>query len=420
MGFHLFGHLPDPFTLYRAVSALPAGSTIWVDEGGVGAPRSFASIAGVLASARQTPSHGLTEAVRTSVLDSVRHHLVADVEVGAFLSAGVDSGALVGLMRDAGQARIRTLTLAFSEFAGTPGDEAPLAEAVAAHYGTDHTTRRVDRAEFLADLPAIFDAMDQPSIDGINAWFISKAAREGGAEGRHIGAGRRRAPGRLPLVPGCAEVAAPFRAPGADAGARQSWWTAFSVPRRRGLPGIIPRPSACCGSRAIGPAPIFLLRRAVLLPFELGEVLDEGVVRAGMERLDPLGLLRSAMTPDPGSDVGRVAALEASSYMKNQLLRDADWAGMAHGVEVRTPLVDYDVLKALAPYTAALTAQAGKRALAAAPVSPLPPEICERPKSGFAVPVRAWTTGETARPHRLDSRPWAKRVLDHTLSEGVS
>ena len=116
--------------------------------------------------------------VREALLDSVRHHLVADVPVGAFLSAGVDSGALVGLMREAGQQDIQTVTLAFDEFRGTPNDEAPEATAVADFYGTRHTTRVVGENEFRADLPAIIEAMDQPTIDGINAWFVSKAAHE--------------------------------------------------------------------------------------------------------------------------------------------------------------------------------------------------------------------------------------------------
>src|SRR5262249_55216316 len=115
---------------------------------------------------------------RQALLDSVRHHLVADVPVGAFLSSGIDSGALVGLMCDAGQRDIQTVTVAFDEFRGTDADEAPLAAEVAAQYGTQHTTRVVTEQEFRDDLPRILDAMDQPTIDGLNTWFVSKAARE--------------------------------------------------------------------------------------------------------------------------------------------------------------------------------------------------------------------------------------------------
>src|SRR5947209_14608498 len=83
-------------------------------------------------------------------------------------------------MRDAGQSNIRAITLAFEEFAGSDEDEAPVAARVARHYGASHVVRRVGKKEFDDDLPAIFDAMDQPSIDGVNTWFISKATKEAG------------------------------------------------------------------------------------------------------------------------------------------------------------------------------------------------------------------------------------------------
>ena len=154
-----------------------------VDACGVHAPNRFHSIAGayaeaeVQAQARKAPERA-GEIIREALRDSVRHHMVADVPVGAFLSAGINSGALVGLMRDAGQADIQTVTLSFEEFSGGRHDEAPLAAEVARLYGTRHTNRVVTEAEFRTDLPLILSAMDQPSIDGINTWFVSKAAHE--------------------------------------------------------------------------------------------------------------------------------------------------------------------------------------------------------------------------------------------------
>src|SRR6185312_5085215 len=118
--------------------------------------------------------------MRAAVRDTVRHHLVADVPVAVFLSAGLDSGALLGTMAELGAKNISAVTLSFAEFAGTANDEAPLAREVAARYGAHHIVRTVDRAEFERDLPAMLDAMDLPTIDGINTWFVAKAAREAG------------------------------------------------------------------------------------------------------------------------------------------------------------------------------------------------------------------------------------------------
>jgi asparagine synthase (glutamine-hydrolysing) len=182
VGFHLFGSVPEPFTLYRDIRSLPAGHTQWVDAAGPCEPKPFSNLAEVLAkgAANSVSAAQIPERVRDGVLDSVRAHLLADVEVGVFLSAGVDSGALLGCMRDAGYREVRAITLAFEEFNGTSEDEAPLADQVCKRYGARHVVRHLSQQEFVEDLPAILEAMDQPSIDGVNTWFVSKAAKEAG------------------------------------------------------------------------------------------------------------------------------------------------------------------------------------------------------------------------------------------------
>jgi asparagine synthase (glutamine-hydrolysing) len=160
----------------------------------------------------------------------------------------------------------------------------------------------------------------------------------------------------------------------------------------------------------------YLLRRGLFLPYELKEVMDPTVAREGLRRLKPLRRLAEHLSPDPGSDVGRVCVLESAQYMRNQLLRDADWAGMAHGVEIRVPLVDVTLLEALAPALPALAPGMGKTALAKAPIVPLPAKIVARAKTGFAVPAwgnatldqsvgrQAWTKG-------LEARHWSRVIF---------
>ncbi len=424
VGFHLFGSVPEPFTLYREIRALPAGHTQWVDVAGAREPKPFAMLAETLAKgATQRTSADLHERVRAGVLDSVRAHLLADVEVGVFLSAGVDSGALLGLMRDAGQARIRAITLAFEEFRGTSEDEAPLAAQVCEHYGAHHIARRLDEQEFVHDLAAILEAMDQPSIDGLNTWFVSKAAKEAGLKVAISGLGGdelfggypsfldvprwRRRFGAFAGVPGLGFLVRKFIgrvAPG------------FSRTRPKAL-GLLEHSSTWAGT--------YLLRRGLFLPSELREVMDPEIAREGMRRLNPLRRLEAILVPDPGSDVGRVCALESAHYMRNQLLRDADWAGMAHSLEIRVPLVDFALLGALAPAIPTITHGAGKAALAAAPSVPLPSEIVERAKSGFGVPIGAWLSaaaGEVSasadrvpETKGLVSRRWSRAVLNGAL-----
>ncbi|MGB6026016.1 MAG: asparagine synthase (glutamine-hydrolyzing), partial [Candidatus Sulfotelmatobacter sp.] len=355
VGFHLFGSVPEPFTLYRDIRALPAGHTQWVDAAGPREPKPFSNLADVLAKGADNPAPvaEISERVRAGVLDSVRAHLLADVEVGIFLSAGVDSGALLGCMRDAGQREIRAITLAFEEFHGTSEDEAPLAARVCEHYGAHHIVRPLCEREFVEDLPAILEAMDQPSIDGVNAWFVSKAAKEAGLKvaisglgGDEILAGYpsfldlprwHRRFGPLTAIPGAGFLARKLMAAVAPA---------FSRVTPKAL-GVLEYSGSWAGT--------YLLRRGLFLPHELPGVMDPEIAREGLRRLRPLRRLAANLTPDPSSDVARVCVLESAQYMRNQLLRDADWAGMAHSLEIRVPLVDFTLLRALAPVIPVLT-----------------------------------------------------------------
>jgi asparagine synthase (glutamine-hydrolysing) len=430
VGFHLLGSVPEPFTTYRDIRSLPAGSWITVNGAGIGKLAQYASISSIYrdaeAQAQDVPEADIHELFREALADSVRHHLVSDVPVGAFLSAGVDSGALVGLMRDAGQSDIRTVTLAFEEFRGTNADEAPLADLVARHYGTRHTTRWVGSAEFRSDLPKIIEAMDQPSIDGINTWFVSKAAHEHGLKVAVSGVGGdellggystfKSLPGRvgwLRLLPWQRRLGAGF---GSLVGAARA--LGFQVhPKSAGL--------VTYGSNYSG---AYLLGRGLFLPAEVGSIIhDEEMVREGLARLSPVSHIQNVLSPQPQTGFGKVAVLESSMYLRNQLLRDTDWAGMAHSLEIRTPLVDHTLLRKVAPIMVKQTRPSGKTLLAEAPKLGLPKEIVNRRKSGFGIPVRPWfrniigeeARGDTAKmDERLWSRSWARQIFA-MASEGA-
>jgi asparagine synthase (glutamine-hydrolysing) len=400
VGFHLFGAVPEPFTLYRDIRALPAGHTQWIDAAGPRPPRPFVRVADILArgARHRAPPEELAARVRSATLDSVRAHLLADVEVGVFLSAGVDSGALLGLMRDAGQDRIRAITLVYDEFSGSSEDEGPVAATLARHYGAEHVVRHVGEREFREDLPAIIEAMDQPSIDGVNTWFVSKAAAEHGLKVAVSGAGGDELLAGYPSfrdIPRWVGWLRATSAPGLGAAVR---WLAGAI-----APEIKRRVPKALGMMEFGGGypGAYLLRRGLFLPYELREHLDADLAREGLRRLDPLRRLAGLIEPDPGSPIGRVAALEAGAYMRNQLLRDADWAGMAHSLEIRLPLVDIATLEALAPCLPGLSASQGKRALAAAPSRPLPMAVVERAKTGFGVPDWSFAAQGPAQPPAL-------------------
>lgn len=418
VGFHLFGAVPEPFSLYRDIRALPAGHTQWVDRAGPQAPRPYVSLAAILADGarRPSPADELVARVRAAAGDSVAAHLLSDVAVGVFLSAGVDSGAMLGLMRDAGAGEIRAITLAFEEYRGTDEDEAPLAAEIAARYGARHEIRRVGQAEFEADLPDILAAMDQPSIDGVNTWFVAKAAREAGLKVALSGLGGDE------LLAGYTTFADLPRW-------RRRYGLAASLPGLGRLaratmgalaPGLLRRrPKAAGMLEWAGSWPgVYLLRRGLFLPHELARLMDPDAARQGLRRLGLMRRLGAALQPDPGSDVGRICVLESSFYMRSQLLRDADWAGMAHSVEIRPPLVDIALLRALAPALPALRPGAGKAALAAAPAVPLPASLVDRAKTGFTVPTGAWMANAAPRAAAADE-PVRKGVVSRGWSQLV-
>jgi asparagine synthase (glutamine-hydrolysing) len=413
VGFHVWGSVPEPFTLFRDIRALPAGCTQWVDEAGPREPQAYANLASALAegASAPAPTRETGERLRAAVLDSVRAHCVADVEVGLFLSAGVDSGAMLGLMRDGGQSRVRAITLAFDEFRGEVDDEAPLASKVAALYGAEHIVRRVGEAEFRADLPAILEVMDQPSIDGVNTWFVAKAAREAGLKVALSGLGGDELLAGYPSfrdIPRWSRLMGPpARLPGLGVGLRM-------LGRGLGLGRAAPK---ALGILEYGGdyAGAYLLRRGLFLPYELPALLGADMAREGLRRLRPRRRVRASLAPAPASSVSRVCALESANYLRNQLLRDADWAGMAHSLEIRCPLVDYRLLAEFAPAIPNLTADGGKRALAAAPSTPLPLTHVERAKTGFSVPSQQWLAdrlrnkGEKTRG--LVSRAWGLELM---------
>jgi len=265
----------------------------------------------------------------------VRYHLVADVPVGFFLSSGVDSTTMTVLAREAGAEELRTVTLAFDEYRGKAEDEVPLAEKVARRLGALHEARRVGRDDFESEYPRILSALDQPTIDGINTYFVSRAAAEAGLKVAISGLGGDELFGGYPSFK---EIPNTVR-----------WLRPFSL-----LPGLgktfrvvsAPVLKRCTSPKYAGLLEYggsyggaYLLRRGLYMPWELPEFLDGDLVREGWEELKILTRLEDTAN-GIRSPHAKVCAMEMAWYMRSQLLRDSDWAGMAHGLEIRVPYID--------------------------------------------------------------------------------
>ncbi|HTV17074.1 MAG TPA: asparagine synthase (glutamine-hydrolyzing) [Polyangiaceae bacterium] len=418
-GFYLWGSVPEPWSIERHVLALPAGHWLEVRDGAARSPRAWDDLRRHWrAPAEPLSSAELEARVRAAVLDSVRAHCVADVPVSVFLSGGVDSGAIAGAMAAEG-ARVEGVTIGCAEFEGRAQDEVPGARAIAERYGIAHHVRTVGKDEFEADLPRIFDAMDQPSIDGINTWFASKAAAERGYKVVLSGVGgdellcgygsfervarAARLGRRVRLLPGLAPLLGGLGALAADA---------LKQPKL-----------ARVGAQLASLEGLYQLERGLFFPAELPGLMGEAAAREGLDALGDFAASGAARARD---DWASVALLESTSYLRNQLLRDSDWASMAHSLELRTPLCDARLLEALGPYLSSFRGGRGKRWLARCPEPPLDAAIVARDKTGFGLPMAAWLDAPALPSDERSSRParasapraetWARRWARHVAA----
>lgn len=406
--FWLLGSVAEPHTWYQAIQALLPGHCAWIDAGRMGTPQLWWDVA---VAWRDAPialplAAEVRERVRTALRASVSAHLVADVPVGVFLSGGIDSGALAGLMMEAGAQNLQGITIAYDEFAGTHNDEAPVAASLAAHYGITHHVRRVTRKEFEADLPRILAAMDQPSVDGINTWYATKAVAELGLKVVVSGVGGDElfqgysSFAQLPrLVSGWGLASRlPFAMP--LAGAAMGWKTRRSGNARwQHLP-----------EWARSMAGAWWLRRGLYAPAELSALMGQDLAAEGLAGFSPeawVGQMSGALAADGRLAVGQI---ESTTYLRNQLLRDSDWASMDHSVELRTPLVDAWLLRDLQPMLGGFGQFPNKRLLAEAPARPLPEALIKRPKTGFGIPVQAWLKQIDKASGGGPSHAWAREV----------
>ena len=407
VGFFLWGHLPEPYTLYREVRSVPAGTTIWIGRNGQRQTEMYADLPGLLGAPGSPTSADPIEAeqrLHTALLDSVRHHMVADVEVGVFLSAGLDSTTIAALASEVG-GRVRTVTLGFEEFRGSVLDETPIAEAVARHYGTVHSTVWISKADFDRDLERVLDRMDQPSIDGVNTYFVAKAAAEAGLKVALSGLGGDEILGGYPSFHQIPKlVSAVRRLPSPELLGRGVRTLLVPFARRVTSPkyaGLIEYGGSYGGA--------YLLRRGLYLPWEVPSLLDSSLVEEGFRQLETLSRLEETAARSD-STRGKISALESVWYMRNQLLRDTDWASMSHSLEVRVPLVDWTLwgeVTALLRMVPSLD----KRAMARAPKQQLPGDVLERRKTGFVTPTREWAYGRVERANNdRGLRAWAKYV----------
>ncbi|MDB5597952.1 MAG: Asparagine synthetase [Hyphomicrobiales bacterium] len=403
--YWLTGSVAEPHTWFAGARSFPPGHFAWVDESGMRTPVCWHSVADDFVNTAPQPIAQTRDQVIEAVRSSVAAHHVSDVPVGVFLSGGIDSGAIAGLLSALQDRPVQAITLRFGEFEGTIADETSAARVIAGTYGLDHHVRVVTQAEFREDRPRILADMDQPSVDGVNSWYASKAIAElklkvalSGVGGDELFQGY----GHMSTLPRLVAASALLsRLPGWS---RVSHSLASAQASRSGNPRWLEFPDR------LGSLPgSWLARRGLFAVSELSSLMGEDLAREATSRASVQDWIERQFPESPVDPRVTMSLIESRMYLRNQLLRDSDWASMAHSVELRTPLVDVELLGDVAPYLASLRHFKGKTLLAAAPTPPLSDAIVQRPKTGFAIPVQQWLgagAGATEHP----TREWAREV----------
>jgi asparagine synthase (glutamine-hydrolysing) len=414
VSFLVWGFIVEPHTLYLDIRALPAGSTLWIDAHGARKPAQYWSATEVLRSAEADAGacnlvspETRREILREALVDSIRHHMVSDVPVGVFLSGGLDSASLIALASEMGLGELRALTLGFDELRGMPADETVCADEIASIYLTRHETHWIGAQKFFEERRQILTAMDQPSIDGANVYFVSKMAATAGMKVALSGLGGDELFGSYPSfqqIPHITRLMRPFSAV-------SSFGVGFRTVAAPVLSQFTSPKYASLFEFGTSTEDAYLLRRGLFLPWELPQVLDPDVAWQGWQELEVKARLRE-VTDGIKSPYAQVAALEMSTYMRNQLLRDSDWAGMAHSIEIRVPFVDAALLRQLAPFIVSQS-PVGKTDMTNTLRTPLPDNILQRPKTGFSVPIRDWLMQDqnVGSQNERGLRGWAKYIL---------
>lgn len=457
LSYLAFGSVCEPWTIVEGVKALPPGQLLTLENGSVTAREYWNPLQAAPSESQPTSRDRIATVDRLpSILrDAVLSHLISDVPVGVFLSGGIDSSALVGVLSHNG-VRPNTFSLVFQE---AEFDEAKYSRQVARHFGTEHHEISVSQHDLLAALPEALSAMDQPTIDGINTYLVSAKTQAAGVKVALTGLGAdemfagysnfRRVPmmerfsqrfRRLPkLTRRTLSAALALFAGKGDRNRKLAEWAANDTDTETDD-----------NDSAVHSCfhPYFLMRtlfgraeRGALLSerFEYSEraledLLHESIVQ--VSNLDP---------------VNRVSYLESHWYMRNTLLRDSDFMSMAHGLELRVPFLDRSLVEACFRIPGDQKLQGGlpKSLLLASLGVELPPEIVNRPKRGFTLPFERWLRSEmrqsvetvllagAAHPHSLNpeavrnvwhrflagetswSRPWSLFVLRHWCDQNL-
>lgn len=367
--FMLFGHLPEPYTTLQDVVPLEKGTWLQIEVPSLqyktGVHTQFSFRPDITQSAE-----ALTH-LREVLPKAVKRHLISDAPIGLFLSGGIDSSLLTLLAQPYIGQNLKTLSITFED---ATLNEAPYQKIIADKTGAHHESFLVTEQEFKEHLPEIIEAMDQPSTDGINSYFISYYARNYGLTAVLSGIGADELFGGYP-----------------------SFTRANHVAKLRKIPAFLPGLAEYLPSDKFKKLSFFEFKNDVAgYLFNRGAFsLAQTAALTGKSKADLLTILEGVRLHKPkGIKDNRDTAswLETNLYMQNQLLKDSDYMSMWHSLEIRVPFLDKEVMNVAFSIDPSIKYHPtiGKHLLIEAFKDLLPDAIWNRKKMGFTFPFYQW------------------------------
>ena len=373
--FLQLGSVPVPLTTVKNVYSLPSGHYMTVDKGGASL-KQYWNLSNYFNKSSKTVSFDeALSSTRTLLEESVKLHLISDVPLGVFLSGGIDSSSLVALASKYRDKPLTTLSIIFNE---PEYNEAQYMRLMAKKYKTDHREVLLQNKDFLNELPKIFSCMDEPTIDGVNTYFISKAAKEAGLTVVLSGVGGD----EVFLGYKHFKLAKNLECP---------------IKFINKLPALIRKIPIKLLTQNLSkisyfedPSPqnSYLAFRGLFTPVQIQDLL--GISEADFQSYgEPFQSLNGSI---PNSLVDSFDFLDFEHYLQDQILKDTDFMSMAHSIELRVPYLDHFLVEYVVGLQSNLKLHNGvnKSLLVKALGDDLPGEIWNRPKMGFIFPFDRW------------------------------
>jgi asparagine synthase (glutamine-hydrolysing) len=418
----LFGSVSEPSTLVEGIHSLPPGHRLVISAGSRHSevhPESywdFAESAQPSLDTRGLERGSASKFLRSLLEESVESHLVADVPIGIFLSSGIDSTVLVSLAAQRG-GPVYTLTVVFQE---REFSEAEVARRTAQRFGTIHQELLLTAEDVLARLGEAVGALDQPSMDGINSYFVSWAARQTGLKVALSGLGGDE------IFGGYSTFRSTPRAQTAAALARSLPFHSYISSAAEGVTALVSKKDAHRKMAALWndpdslPHPYFYTR-LLFTPKQVQELMTNSSY--AVEPWEDW-LTQTARGSEQLDDFTAVSCLESRSYMVNTLLRDTDSMSMANSLEVRVPFLDHSIVEYVARLPGSIKLNNGtpKALLVEAMGDLLPREVISQPKRTFTLPWEPWLRGPLKNEMKAEFgaiSPTLKDSMDERAMERV-